>query len=450
MIFRWALVAGLFCPAVALGQQEIRCRETVTDKGDRDHTRKGVFISKVVLSLLGQVALTLGVLAVCWAGLAPVGARAAGPATGPALPAGAVTILDGKDTFVRWIRLSRPAVIVAEPGAAERSTLAGKKIDAASAGRVAPDLPAGWAEAAFDDSTWPRTTIGRLANLAYLDDSGGLIGLSGMTGNEAILKVGVVALRGKFNVPDPAAVAKLELSLKYRGGVVVYLNGREVARGGLPDGQITTATPGLPYSPEAYLDAKDNLLPAADRVKRDDKETAGRIASRDHVLGPIALPAKGLHKGVNVLAVELHRSDYHPIATKFWAVNGQSRDLMSVWTPCGLSELRLSADGTGIETNAHRPGAVQVWNQDGNDRTTASDYGDPTEPLRPVVLTGARNGTFAGKVVVSSDQAIEGLHAAASELRQADGKGVLRHPRSRSDMPNRRRLMTGAPSGSSR
>ena len=42
-----------------------------------------------------------------------------------------------------------------------------------------------------------------------------------------------------------------------------------------------------------------------------------------------------------------------------------------------------------MSERAGRPAGVQVWNQDCNDRTLVSDYGDPNEPLRPIVLTGA-------------------------------------------------------------
>ena len=108
------------------------------------------------------------------------------------------------------------------------------------------------------------------------------------------------------------------------------------------------------------------------------------------MLGPVALPADLLRKGLNVLAIELHRSDYNPSAAKFFAT--QAHDYQDItagpgWTPCALMDLNLSADG-GVDSNAHRPAGVQVWNQDCNDRTLVSDCGDPNEPLRPIVLTG--------------------------------------------------------------
>ena len=341
-------------------------------------------------------------------------ATAAEPAA-PAATTDAV-ILDTNGTFVRWMSVQRPAVLVVEAGATEFTTLDGKrKMDAKVAGQVKPGLPDKWADAAFDDSLWPRTTVGRLPDLAFLGGDGDPGGLVSPGPVEGLLDLGVLCVRDKFNVTDPAAA--LSLSLKYRGGAVVYLNGQEVARGGLPAGAITPGTPGEPYPAEAYVDAAGKLFPYASRVKETEKE---RIASRDRLLGPLDLPAKALRKGVNVLSVELHRSDYHTSAAGFLKGN-----MRAPWTPCALVHLRLTAKGDGVEPNARRPAGLQVWNQDANDRTSVQDYGDPNEPLRPVALTGARNGVFGGKVMVSSDQAIEGLLATPGELKLAGGKGTI-------------------------
>ena len=47
--------------------------------------------------------------------------------------------------------------------------------------------------------------------------------------------LGTAATRdGRFHVADPEQVKALTLAITYRGGVVVYVNGREVARGHLP------------------------------------------------------------------------------------------------------------------------------------------------------------------------------------------------------------------------
>lgn len=305
-------------------------------------------------------------------------------------------------------------MVVAEGEAAERITLDGGRLDSKAAGQLTPPLPAGWTETAFDDSPWNRTGLAGMAEQAYDLVTRNVCG-AGL--EKEMLRIGVVAVRGKFNVTDPAT-ARLRLSLKYRGGVVVYLNGQEVARGGLPAGVLTPATPGDPYPREVYLDAKGKVLPPVDRIKKDDKDAAERIAKRNRVLGPVDLPAAALRKGPNVLAIEVHRSDYHISAAK--SIRGGTG-----WVPCGLLDVSLSASGGGVEPNVRRPAGVQVWNQDCNDCALASDYGDPAEPLRPIVLAGARNGVFGGKVVVSSDQPIEGLKAVASELKGANGKRII-------------------------
>ncbi len=339
---------------------------------------------------------------------------AAGQSAQAGAPDDATTLLDAEDTFWRWRTIGRPAVLVAQPGAAERTALDGKKLSAPEAERMESELPAGWASADFDDSAWPRTAARRLPSLAFLTDSSSMGGQ-----NATFLKTGLLVLRARFKATDPSAIRRLSLALSYRGGVVVYLNGRQVARAGLPEGPLSASTPGLPYPDSAYLDAAGKPLPEPRRVNKDDKESADRIASRDRLLGPIDLPSDAVRPGVNVLAIELHRSDYHLAALHY----PDSR-FMAAWMPCGLTALRLSLPGGGAEPNTGRPRGVQVWNQDRNDRTSAFDYGDPNEPLRPIVLAGARNGSFSGKVVVSSDQPLEGVRAEASPLtRDAAGGG---------------------------
>jgi len=46
-----------------------------------------------------------------------------------------------------------------------------------------------------------------------------------------------LCLRGTFTVTDLAKVGDLTLTLRYQGGAVAYLNGKEVARGHLTAGQ---------------------------------------------------------------------------------------------------------------------------------------------------------------------------------------------------------------------
>ena len=84
--------------------------------------------------------------------------------------------------------------------------------------------------------------------------------------------------------------------------------------------------------------------------------------------------------------------------------------------------LQLIATGSaGLVPNAGRPkGEVQMWNGDFLVSDYGSDQGDRCEPLRPVAIKGVRNGWFSGKVVLGSDEPIEGLQAVCSELKQGD------------------------------
>jgi len=50
-----------------------------------------------------------------------------------------------------------------------------------------------------------------------------------------------------FVVTDTASLADMTLSLSYRGGVVVYVNGKEVVRGHLPASEIKADTPAEDY-----------------------------------------------------------------------------------------------------------------------------------------------------------------------------------------------------------
>ena len=99
--------------------------------------------------------------------------------------------------------------------------------------------PAGWEKPDFDDRTWRRLPgtpfpVQRLSWLKLPDLNFGFSSIDMSSPYMAHM-----AMRGKFRVNDPAKVKGLVLSLAYRGGVVVSLNGKEVARGDMPDGEIT-------------------------------------------------------------------------------------------------------------------------------------------------------------------------------------------------------------------
>jgi hypothetical protein len=65
---------------------------------------------------------------------------------------------------------------------------------------------------------------------------------------------------------------------------------------------------------------------------------------------------------------------------------------------------------------------MHVWNQDSQTRVKASEYGDPCEPLKPIRLVGARNGSYSGEVVVGSSATVQGLKAVTGDFQ---GPGTI-------------------------
>ena len=277
-----------------------------------------------------------------------------------------------------------------------------------------PGPPDDWRACDLDDADWPRARAaagapGSISDTAFAP--------------AVRFSAARVCLRGKFLVTDPAAVGALELSMGYRGGVVVYLNGREIARGHVPASEVDANTPAEAYPADAFVDEAGKLIPddwnAGKRIKAGEKDLARRLALRDRRLGPVAVPASALRRGVNVLAVELRRAPYHE-AAKLWFRDPYFQK-NPAWTLSGLSKLSLVAAGDGARPNVARPEGVQVWNHDLNDRVCVLDYGDPCEGLRPVSIVAARNGAYSAQVVVGSNEPLRGLKAVAGPLKAAGG-----------------------------
>ena len=261
----------------------------------------------------------------------------------------------------------------------------------------------GWASPEFDDSSWARRTfLARWVNGEGDHRAGG-----GM----ASARLRQLSVRGKFAVTDPAAVKGLKLSISYRGGVVVRVNGKEIARAHLPAGTIKPGSPAEMYEKSIYLraDGRPQLWYPS------NKEGLAAFARRERKLENVAVPAGALRKGVNVLAVEIHQSAYP----------AEYRKTGVPWGACGLISLRLRADGAGgLVPNVARPAGVQVWNTNVCAHLYDVEYGDPNEPLRPIALAGARNGSYTGRVAVGSDKPMKNFLARASALKGPGGKRI--------------------------
>jgi hypothetical protein len=308
---------------------------------------------KYVMALLVMAGLLMG-----------VAAQAADP-----------LVVLGDSSPLRFMVAYQPPGSSAEKRAWYRAVATGDECES-------PLPPADWMAADFDDRGWPPAV-------------GNVLG-----GNYGFCYKGDVALlgvRAKFRVADPAAVKDLALALTFRGGVVAFLNGREVGRSHLPDGPLPPWAGATAY-PEDALTA-----PAPD--PRAPKPAAIALLERRARQATFAIPATALRRGVNVLALELH-----------WSSN---RAPKGDWNTTGLLALHLTAaTGSAVTPNA---GGARVWVADpllrvGQD----AEYGDPAEPLGPLTFDAPRNGFASGQVVITARADIPAPTVKVSDLRGPD------------------------------
>jgi hypothetical protein len=278
--------------------------------------------------------------------------------------------------------------------------------------------PAGWTGADFDDSAWGRYGADLVASVG-----GYGFGQSPQTA--------MLCLRTWFGVTDPSQVQDLVLALEYRGGAVVYVNGREVARQHVPPGPLEPATPAEAYPAEAFSDPGGAALPAADRPAEEHRD---RYEKRIRRLS-VTLPRTALRKGGNVLAIGLHHAPTGPMQ------GGRTE-----WSTAGLCDVALtSRSGAGVAAYADALTGVTVWNATPMDTVAVTPgkrqagflwwgvtitpvgltRGNPFEPVRPIRTVAPRGGTCSGQVVVTGPGPLKGLRAAIGPLRQAGGQGAI-------------------------
>lgn len=257
--------------------------------------------------------------------------------------------------------------------------------------------PAGWMETGFDDTVWTRRHFLASYSNGETDYRAG--------GGTPSYYTRQISLRGKFNVTDPAKIGTLALNLGFRGGVVIYVNGREIKRAFLPAGTLEPGALAEAYPDSVIVDADGKPIPWYPDRRKLDEITPLRVRRIER----LAIPAELLHKGCNVLAVEIHTTPYHESSLDY--------RVGIHWVPCGLVDLSLEADSAdGLVPNVARPAGTQVWNANLIEHVTDVDWGDPLEPLAPIRMVAARNGVFSGKIVVSADRPIEGVRATATDL----------------------------------
>ncbi len=253
--------------------------------------------------------------------------------------------------------------------------------------RGTPFPPQNWTDPDFDDSSWCRM-------------SGELAATVQRGADRLSPYMALECRRGKFRVNAPARVKKMTLSLEFRGGVIVTLNGKEVRRAYLPENK------------------RIGLGEPAQDYKADERPT--------RTLTDVDVPVRFLRKGVNILTVEVHRAPNVETDIRFKANNYPPFRVKGA--KCGLKKFRLEAPSTyagALVPNVTRPKGIQAWNSKAVAADFDLDYGDPNEELKPVTIVGTRNGVCSGKIIVGSNKPIRGLDAAVSNLVRVGGKGSI-------------------------
>ena len=315
-------------------------------------------------------------------------------ATAPALD-----IINSK-TYVRAHLGWRTPVIMTSEGKVEpakhrvsRKTYAPRPMIGSPA--PSPD----WRKPEFDDFFWARSQ-GPVQVVRYL--RGGL----------DPAQWDRICTRARFHVADPSAVKGLKAVVRYVGGAVVYVNGVELTRAHLSQG-----TPGDDAVAEAY-DASYYVGSDGVEFNLGNKEHKDAIARRVRSLEK-AIPASMLRKGVNVIAVEVRRAPVNEVYLKAKKTTAGYRGTYGVWAHGRLAGLTVSADA-GATPNCGRPPGLQVWAPHPMETVSLWDWGDACE-TPAVRMIGARNGTFSGRIMVSSTETLSGLTVSVSELVSKEG-----------------------------
>jgi len=343
-----------------------------------------------------------------------------------------------------WKRVDWRDLVTVDFARIQRTVVGVEAETLRNAGVGMPGPPEDWAALDFEDGQWPRQ---RLPLLMGRGDKG-LEGYSDYGGNT--YQVGWLQghYRTRVLVPDPSKVKGLTLTAQYRGGIRVFVNGREVARGHLPKGDLPAGACAEPYPAGAYVATGEELsprhrphakegtrgvgdfygpfdsAPKAKALKKGDGDfrSAGgseisrkaweRIRNlRNRRLATVRIPPNLLRRGKNVLAVELRACRWHPMALS----------ANRAWHHCQLVEMRLRSERGSVPSALKRTPGMQVWVEDIHKRVVSREFLEPGADAGIVRIVGVRNGTFAGQIVLGTEKDLRGVKVTAGPLTCAAG-----------------------------
>ena len=323
-----------------------------------------------------------------------------------------VVVLNNKTRF-RTFWVFRTPVVVKANGEFTPAMIPGGKKPTKIKDYQSPMPDPTWHTVEFDDLEWSR------AGLPVEKDKGQLSGRNPRALHTATPN-SILCARTRFVVDDPGKVGDLTLNLEYVGGVVVFLNGKEVLRQSLPAGELKPETLADRYPDDLYV------LPNG-KFQREEEWNPELFRRRYRHVKDAVIPARLLRKGTNVLALQLHRSPVNEAAalSKRDVYSGMYR-MPGLWSYVAFHGIALTASpGAAVKPNTGRPSGVQVWNCGPHASLDLNSYGDPRATPAPITINAARNGTFSGRLVLSSRDTIEDIKVSLSPLAMAGGGSKL-------------------------
>jgi len=336
---------------------------------------------------------------------------------------GAEAVLDNRTMLRTWMVERTPVVIGADGEFKEAATpkeFRGK-VTWTKIGDFQSPLPAEfWREAEFDDSEWTRQRV-------PVEKEAGRSNRN-LDALHTATRSSIVCARAKFLVDDPAQAGALTLSVTYVGGVAVFVNGKEVARQHLPQGELKPDTLAEAYPDDLYITADGKQMQNRTEDFPAYKRDEARFNRRYRKFDKVTIPTATLRKGLNVLALQLHRAPVHEQATKVHrrGYDGMGR-VYGLWAYVGLHGVSLTAgnsDGIRPNLGVHAPD-IQVWNCAPFDTLRLDSFGDPGAAPAPVEIDVMRAGACSGRFVISSDKTIENLKVELAALMSEDGKTTM-------------------------
>ncbi|MCK5528667.1 MAG: hypothetical protein KAI74_03205 [Kiritimatiellae bacterium] len=224
-----------------------------------------------------------------------------------------------------------------------------------------------------------------------------------------------VFVRKSFEVINPSLVKELNLTVDFKGGAVVYVNGKEIKRAFMPKGKITPNSCSEIYPESAYL------LDEGYIILGRNKECKTKRAARIRTTGEITIPASALKKGVNTIAVGIHRA---PTSYRFHL--GRVKPYVTIhqdayWAKCALVNIKLTVDRSSAAA-IDMQGSISdiiAKNKIIMEKVYLDDIPDIFAQSRPIRLIGVKNGTFAGQFVVANSSNIKNIKIEKSDLKGA-------------------------------